>query len=178
MAKVTYASLKLKQDTSVNVFEFQGQKIEVLKYLPIEDKNDLVAISLQKAEQDGIYNPVLLDMYFHLNLVYLYTNIAFTEKQRENEAKLYDTLKTNGFFELLLENIDEDDYEELYYYIELAKEDALQYGNSAAGIFRNIVQDLPKNAQLAADIVDNFDISKFQAVVDFATAANGGRPVV
>ena len=81
MAKVSYANLKLKTNTEVNTFEFQGQTIEVLKYLPIEDKYDLVMIALQKAEQDGIYNPILLDMYFHLYLIYMYTNISFTEKQ-------------------------------------------------------------------------------------------------
>lgn len=177
MAKVTYASLKLKQDTSVNTFEFQGQNIEVLKYLPIEDKNDLVTISLQKAEQDGIYNPVLLDMYFHLNLVYLYTNITFTEKQKENEPKLYDTLKANGFFDLLLENISEEDYDELYYYLEQKQEDSLVYGNSMAAIIKSFINDLPKNAQIAADIVENFDENKYKAVVDFAKAANGGRPI-
>ena len=55
MAKVSYANLKLKTDTSFNTFDFQGQTIEVLKYLPIEDKYDLVMITLQNAEEDGIY---------------------------------------------------------------------------------------------------------------------------
>ena len=45
MAKVSYANLKLKIDTNVNTFDFQGQVIEVLKYLPIEDKYDLVMIT-------------------------------------------------------------------------------------------------------------------------------------
>lgn len=177
MAKVTYASLKLKADTSVNTFEFQGQKIEVLKYLPIEDKNDLVTITLQKAKEKDVYNPVLLDMYFHLNLAYLYTNLSFTDKQRENEAKLFDTLKANGFFDLLLENISEEDYAELYYYLEQKKEDNLVYGNSTAAIINKFIQDLPANAQIASDIVDNFDKDKYKAVVEFAKAANGGRPI-
>ena len=178
MAKVTYASLKLKQKTSTNVFEFQGQNIEVLEYLPIEDKNDLISISLQKAEENGIYNPVLLDMYFHLNLAYLYTNITFTEKQKENEPKLYDALKANGFFDLLLENISEEEYSELYYYLEIMKEDFTTYGNSFAGVAKAWIYDLPKNAQTAEDIIKNFDKNKFQSVIDFATAANGGVPVV
>ena len=66
MAKISYANLKLKVDKSVETFDFNENKIEVLKYLPIEDKRDLVEITLQKAEENGIYNPVLLDMYFHL----------------------------------------------------------------------------------------------------------------
>jgi hypothetical protein len=103
MAKISYASLKLKVDKSVETFDFNENKIEVLKYLPVEDKRDLVEITLQKAEENGIYNPVLLDMYFHLHLVYMYTNLSFTDKQKENEAKIYDTLACNGFFDKFFE---------------------------------------------------------------------------
>ena len=177
MAKVTYASLKLKTNTSINTFDFQGQTIEVLKYLPVEQKDDLVIIASQNAEENGIYNPIKLDMYFHLYLVYMYTNLTFTDKQKENEAKLYDTLKSNGFIEALLQNIDEEEYEELYEYILTYQEDMLKYKNTAGGVLQSLIQDLPRNAQMAAEIVDNFDKNKFQAVVDFATAANGGRKI-
>ena len=93
MAKVTYASLKLKVDNSSFTFDFNGNQIEVLKYLPIDSKYDLVEVTLQKSkESNGYYNPLKVDMYFHLHLVYMYTNISFTDKQREDEAKLYDTI--------------------------------------------------------------------------------------
>ena len=177
MAKVTYASLKLKADTSVNKFDFQGHEIEVLNYLPVEDKYDLVMIALQKSEEDGIYNPIKLDMYFHLYLVYLYSNLSFTDKQKENESKLYDTLKGNGFIDLFLENMNETEYADLYTYITDYQEDMLHFRNTAGAVLQSVIQDLPKNAQMAADIVNNFDQSKFQAVVDFATAANGGRNI-
>ena len=81
MAKVSYASLKLKVDKSVETFDFNDNKIEVLKYLPIEDKIDLVMITLQKAEQDGVYNPAALDWFFHLHLVYS-SLISSSEKPR------------------------------------------------------------------------------------------------
>ena len=42
MAKVSYASLKLALDKNVNTFDFNGTQIEVKRYLPIEDKMDLV----------------------------------------------------------------------------------------------------------------------------------------
>ena len=66
MAKVTYASLKLKTDNSVNTFDFQGHEIEVLRYLPVEDKYDLVMITLQNSEENGIYNPVKFPFIFSL----------------------------------------------------------------------------------------------------------------
>lgn len=177
MAKISYASLKLKVDKSVETFDFNENKIEVLKYLPIEDKRDLVEITLQKAEENGIYNPVLLDMYFHLHLVYMYTNLSFTDKQKENEAKIYDTLACNGFFDKFLEVLSESEYEDLIDYIDDIMEDTLTYKNTAGAVLQSVIQDLPNNAQAAADIVKSFDPSKYQAVIDFANAANGGRNI-
>ena len=177
MAKVSYASLKLKVDNTTSTFNFNGTDIEVLQYLPHEDKYDLVMITLQKAEENGIYNSVLLDMYFHLHLVYMYTNLTFTDKQKENEFKLYDTLKSNGFFDAFLSTISEDEYNNLIHYLEDIAEDELTYKNTAGAVLQSVIQDLPKNAQAAADIVKSFDPKQYQAVIDFATAANGGRNI-
>ena len=80
MAKITYASLKLKTDNSVDTFDFNGNTIEVLKYLPIKDKYDLITMTLERAEEEGVYNPVMMEAYFHLYLVYMYTNLTFTDK--------------------------------------------------------------------------------------------------
>ena len=178
MSKVSYANLKLKTDASVNTFDFEGQTIEVLKYLPASDKYDLLMITLQKSKENGIYNPFKLDMFFHLHLVYMYTNLSFTDKQREDELKIYDCLKSNGFIDKLLDIIDEDEYNELLGWLEELVSDNLHYKNSAAAVLQSVINDLPKSAEAAAKIVDNFDPSQYQAVVDFATAANGGRPIM
>ena len=177
MAKVSYANLKLKLNQPHSGFDFNGQNIEVIHYLPIEDKYDLVMITLQKAKEDEIYNPIKLDMYFHLHLVYMYTNLSFTDKQRENEPKIYDILKCNGFIDEMLNCIPEEEYNELQYYIEKYAKDSLKYKNTTGAALRSFITDLPKNAEAAANIVDNFDKEKYQAVIDFATAANGGRNI-
>ena len=175
--KVSYANMKLKTNTAVNTFEFCGQKIEVLKYLPAADKYDLLMITLQKSLEGNIYNEFKLNLYFELNLVYMYTNISFTEKQREDEFKLYDTLRSNGFFELFYEALDDKEYEELFDQIAELKATMERSKGSVAGVIANIIEDLPANAEAAAKIVENFDPSQFQAVVDFARYANGGRDI-
>ncbi|MBQ1716746.1 MAG: hypothetical protein II025_02495, partial [Ruminococcus sp.] len=63
----------------------ENSNIEVLKYLPIEDKYNLINITLQNAREGSIYNSLLLDVYFHLYIVIMYSNITFTEKQKENQ---------------------------------------------------------------------------------------------
>lgn len=177
MSKVSYANMKLKVDKSVNTFDFEGTKIEVLKYLPIEDKYDLIMITLQKAEENGIYNPIKLDIYFHLHLIYMYSNLSFTDKQREDELKLYDCLKSSGFMYHFMNTIEDDEYNYLFEMMQDTVSDYMNYKNTAGAVLQSLIQDLPRNAQVAADIVDSFDKKKFKAVVDFAEAANGGRPI-
>ena len=175
--KVSYANMKLKVNTQVKTFKFCGQDIEVLQYLPAKDKYDLLMITLQKSIQNGAYNDFKLNLYFELNLVYMYTNISFTEKQREDEFKLYDTLKSNGFFELFLQNINEDEYNELFTQLNAIKEASFKYKISAGAVVSQLINDLPANAEAAAKIVDNFNPNQYKAVVDFARYANGGRDI-
>lgn len=177
MAKVTYSSLKLKTNTEVKTIDFNGSNIEVLQYLPVEDKYSLVNITLQKAKEGSIYNPVKKDLYFYLNLVYLYTNINFTEKQREDEFKLYDTLVSTGLLNMILEEIPESEFEVLYSYMEDLESDILNYKNSVSGIVSEIINTLPGRAEEMQKIIDNFDKEKFQNVIDFAREINGGRDI-
>ena len=173
--KVSYANLNLKIDTSVTTFDFCGQTVEVLKYLPADEKYDLLMITLQEAEEDGIYNDFKLDVFFHLNLVYMYSNLSFTEKQKENPLKIYDTLMSNGFFGGFLSAMNEDEYENMYNALLSIANEKTKYNSTFAAIFKSFTSDLSKNAKAAADIVDNFKPEQYQAVLDFVNAANGQR---
>ena len=175
--KVSYANMKLKTNTSVKTFEFGGQKVDVLQYLPAQDKYDLLMITLQKSLEDNIYNEFKLNLYFELHLVYMYTNISFTEKQREDEFKLYDTLKSNGFYEKFFQVINEDEYNELFEQLNAIKNASFKNRRSVAAIISGLIDDLPANAEAAAKIVESFDPNQFKAVVDFARYANGGRDI-
>lgn len=172
-----YEDLNLKVKQVYKTFEWEGQKILISKYLPIEDQYDIVMITLQKALEDGIYNPIKLDMYFHLNLIYMFTDIEFTDEDRENENKLYDEMKSTGFLDAVLEHIDPQLYAEMQEDIESIINDYMTYKTSAASIFKSFIEDLPANAEAAQKIVDNFNPEKYSAVVDFAKAANGGREI-
>ena len=177
MTKITYSSLKLKIKDEVKNIDFNGNQIEIKQYLPIEDKIDLVDIVLQNSKEDNIYNPIKMDMYFHLYLVYLYTNITFTEKQKEDESKLYDILNSNGLIDIIIENLPENEYDYLLDLLSEKENILLNYNTTAAAIISNIINDLPKNAQMMADIMQNFNPEQFQNVINFAKAANGGRDI-
>lgn len=177
MAKVSYANLKLKVDQRVETFDFGGQSIEVKQYLSIEDKYDLIMIVLQNAEENGIYNPVKVQLYFELYVVYMYSNISFTDKQKENEPKLYDTLASNGIIAAILELIPDEEYNELMTYMKELIQVKTTFNNSAAGLVNQVLVDLPKNAEKAAEVLNSFNIEDYKEVIEFAKNANGNRPV-
>lgn len=171
MAKVSFTNLKLKINSEVKEIKYNDVAIEVKQYLPIEEKIDLIQIALQNAEENGIYNDIKLDMYFHLYLVYLYTNLNFTDKQKEDEYKLFDILESNGLIDTVIGAIPENEYDRLLRYIEVFKHDILTYKNTAGAVLQTVIQDLPKNAAAAAEIVNSFDPEKYQSVQDMIAMA-------
>lgn len=177
MTKISYSSLKLKTNTEVNTFDFNGNTIEVLKYLPFEDKYDLINITMQEAREGSLYNAIKLDMFFHLNLVFAYTNLSFTEKQKEDLEKIYNILASNGFIDKMVEAIPDDEYNFLYETLENTIADTLNYKTTITGLVQDVIDMLPSKAEEMQKIIDNFDPSQFQAVLDFAKNANLGRDI-
>ena len=175
MAKISFANLKLKVNDTVQTVKCGDTEIEVLQYLPIADKTDLISITVQQAMENGVIHPVRLEQYFYLNIMYLYTNFNFTDKQKEDPDKLYDMLESNGIIDAVTGAMNQDEISDLYEYLEDYIETLSKHESSAAYMIGKIINDLPLNAAAAAEIVDNFRPEKYQAVVDFAQAANGGR---
>jgi len=175
---VSYANMKLKVDTSTKTVDLGNNvSIEILKYLPIEEKSNLIEITLQKAFENGIYNPIKLDMYFSLYLVYLYSNFSFTDKQREDEEKLYDTLKSNGILDKIIDAIDDNEYNDLYTMLVETEDKKMEYRKSLIGLVNELANSVSENADALKEIADKFQPEKFQNVIDFAQAANGNRPI-
>ena len=174
----SYANMKLKVDTSTKTIELEnGISIEVLKYLPINEKYNLIEITLQKAYEGGIYNPLKLDMYFALNLVYLYSNISFTDKQREDETKLYDALQSNGILDKIIDAIEDDEYNNLYTLLVETEDKYTEYNRSLVGIIDKLSATVGQDADDLNKIINNFKPEQFKNVMEFAQAANGNRPI-
>lgn len=177
MAKITYASLKLKTNTDVKTVDFNGNKIEVLQYLPIAEKYDLVSIVLQETKEDSLYSPIRLDMLFHLFLIFSYTNITFTEKQKEDLPKLYDTLLSSGLLDMVLAAIPDEEYAVLNDYIEDYMTQDMEYNTTAAAMLKTALAEIPKHMGEATKIMNTFDASKLTEVINFAKQANANRNV-
>lgn len=167
-----------KPYTDVNIISVTPDfEIKVLKYLPIEDKNDLIAIALQNSDDNGFYNPVKLEMFIELYMIYLYTDIEFDDEDKEDETALYNILKGNGIIEAVKNAIPEYELNSLYslYYDYLSKKE--KYRGSIAGVMSNFIEGAIPSIEEAANIINNFNPENFQNVINFARAANGGRPI-
>ena len=156
-------------------FKWNDKDITVLKKLSTDDKYDIVMTTLQQAEENGYYNPILLDMFYHLNLIYIYTDIIFDEEDRKVPAETYDKIKDSGLLNEFLKTINEEDYEDMLNAINEIKSVKEKYDRSAASVVKKFIDDLPSNAKTAMEIVDQFNPNNYQAMQDFAKAANGGR---
>lgn len=177
MAKVSFTNFKLKVNENVEKFTIGDVEVEVLQYLPIADKYDLIMIALQNAEEDGIYNPLKLDMYLNLYLVFMYTNINFTDKQKEDLNKLYDILESNEIIDQVINLIPENEYSEILNYTDEILAKIMENKKTVSGVLSTLINDLPKQAQSAANIIERFNPEQFQNVLNFAKAANGGRDI-
>jgi len=175
---MNYKDLNLSiKDKTNQVVVNDDVTIEIKQYLPIEDKIDLVQIALQKALEGNIYNEMKLDMYFNLYLVYMYSNIEFSEEDRVDEFKLYDELESNDIIAHVIAGMEESEYNYLFKMISILKLTDQKYRNSAAAMVQSVIQDLPGNAAAAVEIMDKFDPNKYKEIETFVEAANAGRPI-
>ena len=174
---IKYSDLTLKLNDSTKEILFNNLKIKVLKYLPWDKKYDLIMITLQQSQENGIFNQLKLDMFFHLYIVYLYTDIEFTDEQQSDTIKIYDELKSSGLMDIVIGAIEEDEYNSLIDMMSEIVKDRTEMNKSVFGVLDKFINELPEKAQVAMNLIENFDKEKFQNVIDFANAANGNRPI-
>lgn len=177
MAKISFANLKLKVNDTAQTVKCGDAEIEVLQYLPVADKTDLISITVQQAMENGVIHPVRLEQYFYLNIMYLYTNFNFTDKQKEDPDKLYDMLESNGVIDAVIGTMNQEEYDGLYKaledYIEAYK---VARANLASAVYK-VLEDLPGTIEMAKEFLKDFDPSQFKEVIAFAQGANANRPI-
>ena len=151
MAKVTFSKLGLSKNTEVKEVEWNDQKIEVKQYLPIEEKINLVGKVLNESVDDnGYYNPIRLNIYTNMEIIMAYTNISFTEKQKEDILKLYDLFYGCELVDKIFKTIPEDEISDITDWTYEAIDNVYDYRNSAAGIMEAISRDY-SDLELDAD---------------------------
>lgn len=154
MPKISFTKLGLKRGDEVNTVNFNGNIIEIKKYLPIEEKLDLVAFVLNNsADQNNFANPLKMEVFMNLGILYYYTNITFTDKQKEDAPKLYDLVEENGLVDAVIAEMDELEYDTITKAVDETIKEFYKYKNSAMGIMEMITTDY-SNLSLEAEEIN------------------------
>lgn len=143
MSKVSFGSLNIKKVNEGTVSFFFGEKeIEVKQYLPLNEKLLVISNAINNAADGNRFmNDMKLEACLDLEIMFAYTNITFTEKQKEDLAKLYDILASNGFFEHMYDAMNEAEYRQLHVNAARIAEHMYAQMNSVYGIMENISRD-------------------------------------
>lgn len=175
--KVSFTKLGIKTVHKMVEINWNGQKIEVLTYLPIEQKLNLISrIINQSIDDNNFANPARLNVFTVLEIMYGYTNIIFTTKQRENFLGLYDAIVSSGLWHAVFEIIKEAGE---YDYIQLTTADAIneiyKYRDSLLGILQSVKDDY-ENLDLDASKIQQklTDRENVEFLTDVVTKLGGG----
>ena len=142
MAKVSLTKLGLKVNQNIKNIEFNEQIIEVKQYLPINEKLELISSVINSAaDENNFSNPIKENVFLTLEILYHYTNINFTDKQKEDPAKLYDLVVSSGLVNKITDLIPEEELDEVINGVAQSVKAIYTYRNSVLGILENISQD-------------------------------------
>jgi len=142
MAKVTFTKLGLKVNQEIKTVNWNEQMIEVKQYLPINDKLGLISdIINSSADNNNFANPVKIDVFFALYVIEAYTNITFTDKQKEDPCKIYDSFVSVGLWNAIVNAIPEEEYGMLMAGVHRSVDAIYEYKNSVLGILESVSTD-------------------------------------
>lgn len=170
MAKIAMTKLGLNKNINVKIINFNNQKIEVKQYLPVEEKLNLISdITNSSVDENSFYNPGRLHIYQIVNIVMTYTNISFTDKQKEDIYKLYDLFAGSGLATAIINAIPADEYEFILQGTDETIKSIYSYRNSVMGILDNISADY-SNLELDAskiqkDLADKENLTLLRDVL-------------
>lgn len=155
MAKVAFGKLQLTKNTEVKTFEFAGQNVEVKQYLPTDEKTQMFERIISAAADDkGYYNIAKVNFWIDIEIIFTYTNISFTEKQKEDLFKLYDLMKGSGLLKMIKDNMNAEELAEIIEVVWGEVKEIYRYATSALGVMQAITTDYKDLNLEASEITD------------------------
>ena len=159
MSSINFDDLQLQVNQDTKIIKIEDKEIAVKNYLSIDDKVTLIQLVLQQATDSDIYNSLLLEAYFNLYLVFFYTNLEFTDEQKENAMNTFDLLESNGVIDLVINAIDKEEYEDLYNALLEQRDLNIKYQTSVTYSVSHLINSFN-------DFTKNLNEYDYQAIVD------------
>ena len=151
--------------------------ISVKTYLPVEDKITLIQLVAQQAIEDGIFMPMKVDMYMGMYMIFFYSDLEFTDEEKENVPQLFDEILNSGLYEAIIYSIPSEECKLLYTNLDKYIEKVERHSSSNAYLINRLLEQLPTTMDEVNEVMRNFDPNSFAEVISFARAANGGRDI-
>ena len=139
------------------IINFNGSEIQIINYLPINDKYDLVMTTLKKAFENEIYNSIKIEMYFDLHLIYMYTNIIFDVEDKVDQEEIYDILFNSGLISLVKENINQNELGLLNCMLQNTLQVLDEYNLSIKGFLSDIFDEVLEKVSEIIKVFKNID---------------------
>ena len=119
------------------------ETISVVQYLPLEKKLTIMQNIIEQAgnNEEGFYNIVKLTVFYTIEMLRVYTNISFTEKQLEDPQKLYDIIVLNNIWETVKDRIPEKERDYIWDNTCALAREITEYNHSALGILKLMSDD-------------------------------------
>lgn len=142
MEKIPFSQLNLSLKDDVKIVNINGIDVAVKQYIPAEEQLEICANVLSySADNNNFASSTKIEVFFALELLYHFTNLEFTEAEKDDPAALFDILESNNVFNMIISAIPNDMYELLFDAVGLTIENYYEYKNSALGIFERISTD-------------------------------------
>ena len=174
MAKVTYTKLGLNKliTKDKEEFEFNEQKIEIIQYLPVDEKVNLIERIVNNALsiEEKFINPCKVNVYLYVEMILAYSNITLTDTQKKDLNKIYDGFCGSGFIWAFRAHMSDKEWAYIENSVWEILDNLIKYRNSAVGVLDTISQDY-KTLDLDAikiqqEIGDNDNINLLRNVLD------------
>lgn len=156
MAKVNLTKLnKIKSLEPIDV-QLGEETISVVQYLPLEKKLTIMQNIIEQAgnNEEGFYNIVKLTVFYTIEMLRVYTNISFTEKQLEDPQKLYDIIVLNNIWETVKDSIPEKERDYIWDNTCALAREITEYNHSALGILNLLSNDYDNLSLDTTDMVN------------------------
>lgn len=145
MDYIKFENLNFEEDKSeYKSFEWEGQEVKVIQHLPMATQAGIISMTLQRSKDTNlmIYNPILVDAFFHLFITICYTNIEINENVSEIDA--YEKISNSGFLDLVIVNMNKEEYNNLFEIVNELKERSISTITYLSKYIEDCISKLPE----------------------------------
>lgn len=156
---IDFSKSNNRENKTIN---FNDNIIQITSYLPANEKYNLIITILSKSDETDLFNNFKTKFYFDLNLVLMYSNIIFSEEDKQDELQLYDTLKKSGLMDMIIDAIPENEKADLWENIINIQKEMINYRRSLSALITQVADKINSIQQT----LEKLDFNQIKTVLE------------